>query len=377
MNHTLLTDTLLTITDKMSLIVLTVSLWSGRKKLRADDLELTDGEIPPEELVSLGSKRICNPDALRVFSTLKGQAERACLKVGTRFLGGFLVPNDLLGALSAELDALKTDFEQEVQSFLSDYDREIGDWIDRHPDWERQLRAAVDPASKVGTKFSFRYRPLLIRPAPGQHQAWEDDVAEIGGTLFHEVAQIAVSLERSVVGKDAMTQRALGTFRRIQQKLAVLSFVDPRIQPILDPLEGFLARVPKTGLIAGALFQEGFGLWLLLCDEQRMANHGAGILAGETEEESEDIDAEIAAPPRLVDRRAVGAEAEVDAETIGEESAAFLMAFDAEVAHNAGPPADDAGPAEASLIPMIRVVGELAEVLEAEVEVEVEVDFFF
>ena len=287
MNSSIPTDTLLTITEQMSLIVLTVSLWSGRKKLRADDLDLSEDDIPPEELVSLGSKRICNPEAIRIFSTLKGQAERACLKVGTRFLGGYLVPNARIGALSSELDRLKADFARELQDFLTDYDREIGDWIDRHPEWERQLRAAVDPASQVGAKFAFRYRPLVIRPAPGQHQALEEDVAEIGATLFHEVAQIAGSLEKSLVGKAAMTQRALGTFRRIQQKLGVLSFVDPRIQPILDPVDGFLDRVPRTGLISGTLFQEGFGLWMLLCDEQRMANHGAGILAGAVEPESE------------------------------------------------------------------------------------------
>ncbi len=89
-----------------------------------------------------------------------------------------------------------------------------------------------------------------------------------------------------------MTQRALGTFRRIQEKLAVLSFVDPRIQPILALVEGFLSRVPRRGPISGALFQEGFGLWLLLCDEARLARHGAGRLAGDVESEVETPDAD-------------------------------------------------------------------------------------
>ncbi|WP_295409377.1 DUF3150 domain-containing protein [uncultured Thiocystis sp.] len=308
-------DTLITIAEKMALIVLTVSQWSGRKKLRADDLELTDSEVPSEELVSLGSKRICNPDALRVFGTLKGQADRACLKVGTRFLGGYLIPNDQLAALSGELDLLKTEYEVETQHFLTGYDREIEDWILRHPEWERQLRTAVDPAAKIGTKFSFRYRPLIIQPAEGQHDTLVEDVADIATTVFHEIAQIAIPLEKSLIGKEAMSQHALRTFRRVQQKLDILSFVDPRIGPILDQVERFLRQVPPSGPVTGSMFQEGFGLWMLLCDEDRMARHGAGMLNPVVEAE---VDAEV------------DADAEVEAETEVESDVETMTEVEAE-----------------------------------------------
>ena len=274
----------ITLTEAMTLISLSIPIWGGRKKLRPEDLGLADHEIPSEELVHWGSKRICNPEALRVFQTLKGQAERACLKVGTRFLGGFLVPNDQVPGLSTELERLKDAFEQEVQSFLAGYDHEIADWINRHPHWERQLREAVEPATRVATRFAFRYRPLVIRPADDHPGTLAEDTAEVGGTIFHEIAQIARDLEKSLVGQTQMSQRALGTFRRVRDKLAVLSFVDPRIPPVLEPLEGYLRRVPCSGSITGDLFREGFGLWLLLRDEDRLARHGAGILAGEAGE---------------------------------------------------------------------------------------------
>ena len=51
-----------TITDQLTLVMLDVRIWSGRKKLRPEDLHLSGGEIPPEELVSLGSKRVCDPE---------------------------------------------------------------------------------------------------------------------------------------------------------------------------------------------------------------------------------------------------------------------------------------------------------------------------
>ncbi|MBK5962535.1 hypothetical protein CCR95_00005 [Thiocystis minor] len=183
---------------------------------------------------------------------------------------------------------------------MTGYDREIEDWILRHPEWERQLRTAVDPAAKIGTKFSFRYRPLIIQPAEGQHETLVEDVADIATSVFHEIAQIAIPLEKSLIGKEAMSQHALRTFRRVQQKLDILSFVDPRIGPILDQVERFLRHVPSRGPITGSVFQEGFGVWMLLCDEDRMARHGAGMLNPVVEAE---VDAEV------------DADAEVEAET--------------------------------------------------------------
>jgi hypothetical protein len=76
-----------------------------------------------------------------------------------------------------------------------------------------------------------------------------------------------------------LSQRALSTFRRIAEKLGCLAFVDYRVQPVLDSLTDWLARVPTRGAVSGALFNEGFGLMLLVSDPQRMSDHGAGLLA--------------------------------------------------------------------------------------------------
>jgi hypothetical protein len=123
-------------------------------------------------------------------------------------------------------------------------------------------------------------------------------VLGLGDTLFGEVSRLARELDRSFTGKDGLSQRALSTFRRIREKLGCLAFVDCRVQPVLDSLEDWLARVPTTGSVTGALFNEGFGLMLLVCDPQRMSDHGAGILAlqelipslAETLDEGEDKD---------------------------------------------------------------------------------------
>ena len=278
-----------TITDQLTLVMLSISIWSGRKKLKAEDLHLSDGEIPPEELVSLGSKRVCDPEPLKAFHRIKQSAERACLRVGTRFLGGYAVPHAHAEALAEALALLKTEFDQETGSFLADYDQALEAWISSLPEWEEPIRRAIEPANVVGARLRFGYQLVEIKPAE-QSGTLVEDVQGLGTGIFAEVSQMARDLEGSFEGKDKLHRRALGTFGRIREKLACLSFIDGRIQPVVDTIDDWVSRLPLTGPIAGAIFNEGMGLALLLSDAERMARHGAGQLAlqqGQPSEEPE------------------------------------------------------------------------------------------
>jgi hypothetical protein len=106
-----------------------------------------------------------------------------------------------------------------------------------------------------------------------------DDLRDVGETIFTEVEQIARGLERSFVGQASLSRRALGTFRRVHEKLDALSFVDRRIDPVVHAIGQWLARLPLTGPIKGQRFLEGWALMRLVSDAETMARHGAGLLA--------------------------------------------------------------------------------------------------
>lgn len=263
-----------TITARIVLVMLDVRIWSGRKKLRAEDLTLA-GEAPPEDLVSLGSKRVCNPEALKVFQRVKKEAERFCLRWGTRFLGGYAVPEEYAEQLAEKLGEVKSEFDRETQEFLSGYDRALEDWIASLPRWEAPIRRAVEPVNVVGGRLRFGYQLLEVAPAP-MPGTLDQEVAGLADGIFSEIAQVAREMENSFLGKEVLNRRALGTFKRIRDKLDCLSFVDPRIQPVVDTIDDWAGRLPKTGPIDGALFNEGHGLALLLGDPDKLARHGAG-----------------------------------------------------------------------------------------------------
>jgi hypothetical protein len=290
-------QTITHVTDRITLVMLNVAIWSGRKKLRAEDLQLGT-EVPPEELVSLGSKRVCDPESLRIFHRIKKGAERTCLQVGTRFLGGFAVPHAHAESIAETLAALKVEFDTETRSFLAGYDRALEDWISNLPAWEEPIRRAIEPAEVVGTRLRFGYQIVRIAPAE-QPGTLEEEVQGLGDGIFAEVEQMARELEGSFEGKEKLHRRALGTFRRIREKLACLSFVDRRIQPVVDTLDDWFARLPD-GPIEGPIFNEGMGLALLLSDAERMARHGAGQWAVQQDGVPNDSDMESDATPTEV-----------------------------------------------------------------------------
>lgn len=75
--------------DQLIVVNLDIHIWTARKKLVP--LDLGGAELPPEDLASLGSKRICNPEDLRTFGTLKARAVNLLERNGIRFLNGWAV----------------------------------------------------------------------------------------------------------------------------------------------------------------------------------------------------------------------------------------------------------------------------------------------
>lgn len=302
----LLMSTLTTITDRLTLVMLNVNIWSGRKKLRPEDLQLPSGAIPPEELVSLGSKRICDPDQLKAFHRIKQAAERACLKVGTKFLGGFAVPHEQAADLATQLEVLQAEFSVATTDFSATYDQALHDWIASLPHFEAAIRCAIEPVAVVQTKLRFSYQMIEFAPA-AQPGTLHQEVAALGDGIFGEVEQMARDLEEAFAGKDKLHRRALGTFTRIRDKLDGLAFVDPRIQPIIDSINDWLQRLPALGPITGGHFTEGMGLALLLAKSDQMARHGAGqwalrqgtAITPEEDETPEAPDEDVAGPPPL------------------------------------------------------------------------------
>jgi len=275
------------ILDQVVLIKVDATIYGARKKLNKEDLVLADGsKLPPEDLASLGSKRLLDPDRLSVFNRLKKEAERICLRVGTRFLGGFIVPVSAAAQVTAELDRIAGDFAQARTEFLDGYDAAVQDWMVKHPEFAGIIEKAIDSVALVATRLTFDYLVVSValpEQLPKQDvERLESKIGSLSEQMFHEIAVDAnLLVEHSLLGKEQVTRNALRPIKRIRDKLDGLSFLDYRVAPVVATIDALLGKIPTRGSIEGSLLQEILATAMLLADPDKTRRHGEGLLAAQ------------------------------------------------------------------------------------------------
>ena len=276
------------ILDRVVLIKVDANIYGARKKLKKEDLMLASGsKLPPEDLASLGSKRLLDPDKLSVFNRLKKEAERICLRVGTRFLGGFAVPIESAASITAELDRIALDFAAAKTAFIAGYDAAVKDWVVRHPEFAGIIEQAVDSVAFVSTRLSFDFLVVSIGLPdclpPADVARLDSKIGSLSEQMFYEISVEANQLiEQSLLGKEQVTRNALRPIRRMRDKLDGLGFLDHRVAPVVSTIDDLLARIPTKGTIEGSILQAILATAMLLSDPDKTRRHGEGLLVHQT-----------------------------------------------------------------------------------------------
>lgn len=251
-----MTQTQFDIIDLFHVVDLNIRLWSGKKKLSVEDLKLARGsELPPERLANLGNKRVMNPEALAPFSKLKRRAEREVLNVGTRFIGGFAVPREKIDDLMTSLAAIKSEFLDEKEAFLSEYYRTVSDWISANPGWEDVIRRSVESEQRVRSQLEFNARVFQVRPVDTHQEGLQEEVGGLAAQLRREISyQVKTAWDSSYAGRVEVSQKALRPIRAALGKAQGLMFLDVGLGPIIQSVEETLRTMPGTGPIHGRDF---------------------------------------------------------------------------------------------------------------------------
>ena len=282
------TTTDMQVLDSLLALNLDVSLWSARKKLQAEDFG--GATLPPEDLASLGSKKIADPESLRIFSTLKSRAFNFLDRHGVRFMGGWAIPEAKADIIVHELMNIRDAFFQAKKDFLADYDRDIQSWISKHDAWGDIIRNSTVSSAYVDARIDFRWQMYKVAPIM-QHAdnavileaGLAEEVTNLGNTLFAEISKEAADIWKRVYdGKTEVTHKALSPLRTLHSKLVGLAFIEPHILPAADIVQAALDRIPtKKGNIGGADLLLLQGVVSMLRDPDTLFEHAHKILAGD------------------------------------------------------------------------------------------------
>ena len=201
--ETAILNTPIQILDNILALNLNISLWSARKKLTVEDFGGV--ELPPDDLASLGSKKICDPVRINVFTKLKARAVNLLDKHGVRFLSGWAIPEDKAGEIIQGLCEIRDEFLMEKQSFLNDYDTAIAAWIQKHPSWASIIENSTVSREYVDLRMGFHWQLYRVFPAAGlesdiamTESGLHEEVENLGNTLFSEIAKEASEVWKMV-----------------------------------------------------------------------------------------------------------------------------------------------------------------------------------
>ena len=268
----------------MLAVNLNVNIWSAKRKLNPDDF--VHSELPPESLASLGSKKICDPKALRIFATLKARAVNVLDKSGVRFLGGWAIPEAKATEIVNLLDMIAEEFKLAKDKFMKNYDQAVQNWIKENPGWEKIIATSVVNADYVAERIAFNWQVFKVVNPTGRKKnlleaGLQSEVNNLGCTLFDEVAKDArEAFNRSFMSKSMITRKALSPLKNIQQKLYDLSFIEPRVAPVASLIQSALDKIPSKGAISGTSLLMLNGLLTLLNDTMALTKYAQEIIDG-------------------------------------------------------------------------------------------------
>jgi hypothetical protein len=177
---------------------------------------------------------------------------------------------------------IQKEFEAHKEEVRRSYEQRTAEWIAAHPGWEPVIERSIVPLDRVMGAIGFAFHPFQIQ-APTEEAANVGDLGNAASTLnerlFREVAKEADALwERSLMGRANATMRTLKPIQGLRKKLSMLSFLDPRVGPVVDAIDDALEKLPKTGPLKGADFTQLVGLVAFLSDTDKMKAHGQRVL---------------------------------------------------------------------------------------------------
>lgn len=244
-----------------------ISLWSGRRALKADKLQAyshSNIALPPASLASLGSVKLVDPKELNSFDKLKDETYRVLASRGLKIFGGYAVPQTDFDALMIELEEIKARFEGLKNDVLHTLDAKISDWVSdwvkKNPD-NKHLLQNLPTGQSVFGKLKFEIFSFKIAPPTGTGDEADTNYVEkmhgLRGELYSSVAKEATVLmtdylvTESGSKRDYVTQKTLRPIKRMAERLRQFAFLDDAAGVLADMVDKTLAEVPSDGRVEG------------------------------------------------------------------------------------------------------------------------------
>ena len=240
--------------DRITVVCLSMSIWSGTKSISQSELEAAGGSALPSAIADVGAKKIFNPEDLAPFGKIRTRAYRYLRAHGVNFCrGAVAIPLDKSESILTGLDLLIDEFNRYKADFLASYDARLQNWINQNPGYEELLRNGALSRNEVANRLSATLNTLQVQNVREKDRVRNAQLAEdLGTRLLDEVSTDAEKYNATIVLRKTIPRRGISTIAKLREKLFSLSFLTNKILPVVNMLDDVLTRLPKTGELEGS-----------------------------------------------------------------------------------------------------------------------------
>lgn len=224
-----------------TVINLDVSIWTGKARLRRGEVD--DSDMPPEEVATLGSKKLFDQNKLRSFRGIKSAAFAACNRYGVKFLSGWLVDNQYLPELTKKLAVYKDRWDEDLRAFCLSYKSDVEEWLEKNEEWRNMLSSSIPRQSEIAKRFNFGWQTFRVTPAPtnANGDQTEEEMGELPTRAMEKMAKELA--EAAPVTKNDVLKTS--TLRRLAALCEALSFAAPEMDKLAEVLNA-LANAKRS-----------------------------------------------------------------------------------------------------------------------------------
>ena len=242
---------------KGSVVELKVKIWSGRKKLKAEDIGFSPDQIN-KDLISLGSKFLIPKDKINGLFGIRSRTYGALNSYTMDFSFGSFVSQKNMPGLIAELEGLKQEFYQMVMELKDSYEdskREImAAWQDEavrlasgqnDPNFVFEVLGRIEAAfpdwSVIEPKFMFDWKVFT-----DIQQVAEEFVRTQVAQMVEQMGRFSQSLMERI-DMDGLSGKNLGPVRRWIENMreSAKVFESPKVDRIMTELESWVQETPE------------------------------------------------------------------------------------------------------------------------------------
>lgn len=244
---------------KGAVFMLDISIWGGRKKLKPEDIGMSQDEVN-EKIMSLGSKYLVPKKEIQALHTMRARAYKIIDDSSIDIGVGKLVPSDKMEEVRRRLGELRDQFNEKIEYIRDEYPRMRADMMSL---WNQEAIAVSE--TRRNPDLVFKIMGNIERAFPEKWEAvagkfgfswWEsnklDDVARQFVELAVEKVAIQISEFCNSIGnkvKDsglhgnslAAIQRWVDVFRD-----SVKVFESELLNSVLDTLEGQVSSAQES-----------------------------------------------------------------------------------------------------------------------------------